>query len=79
MRLVGNDGIVLRPQGQSPLALIPLDDEVLDFLIERNPRFVDECRKIRERMAQGAVHSQQEIDSLFGRSRQAAVENPSAQ
>lgn len=60
LQLVGSDGILLQPQGQSPLALIPLDDDVLDFLIERNPRFIDDCRRIRERIARGAVHSQQE-------------------
>ena len=77
LQLVGSDGILLQPQGQSPLALIPLDDDVLDFLIERNPRFIDDCRRIRERIARGAVHSQQEVDALFGRKRDATIEDPS--
>jgi hypothetical protein len=79
LRLVGSDGILLQPQGQSPLALIPLDEDVLDFLLERNPRFIDDCRKIRERMALGAVHSQQAIDALFGRNRHTAIEDPAAE
>lgn len=79
LRLVGSDGILLQPRGEMPLALIPLDDDVLDFLIERNPRFIDDCRKIRERMARGSAHSQHEIDALFGRGHKAATEKPSVQ
>lgn len=77
LRLVGSDGVLLQPRGEVPLALIPLDDDVLDFLIERNPQFIDDCRKIRERMARGAAHSQREVDALFGRSRDVATEGPS--
>jgi hypothetical protein len=31
-----------------------LDEDVLDLLLERNPRLIEECRQIRERMKQGA-------------------------
>lgn len=36
-----------------------------------------DCRKIRERMARGAAHSQREVDALFGRNRNVATEGPS--
>lgn len=79
LRLVGSEGVLLQPRGEAPLALIPLDDDVLDFLIERNPRFIDDCRKIRERMARGTAHSQREVDAMFGRNRNVATEGPSVQ
>lgn len=63
----GSDGILLQPPGQSPFALIPLNDEVLDFLVERNPRLIEECRQIRKRMSGGAAHTQDEVNALFGR------------
>jgi hypothetical protein len=48
-------------------------------LIERNPQFIDDCRRIRERMTRGAAHNQKEIDDLFGRNRDTAIEDSSAQ
>lgn len=67
LRLAGSDGILLQPQGQSPFAIIPLDDELLDFLIERNPSLIEDCRRVRDRMVAGAIHTQEEVNSLFGR------------
>jgi hypothetical protein len=69
LQLAGSDGILLQPQGQSPYAIIPLDDEILDFLIERNPRLAEDCRKIRDRMTSGAAHTQGDVNALFGRNR----------
>ena len=67
LQRVGSDGILLQTQGNSPFALMPLDEELLDFLIERNPGFIDECRQIRQRMAAGHTHSQEEVNAMFGR------------
>lgn len=67
LQLTGSDGILLQAQGQTPFALLPLDDELLDFLLARNPRFMVDCREIRQRMAKGACRTQAEVDSLFGR------------
>lgn len=67
LQLAGSDGILLQPQGQSPFALIPLNDDVLDFLLERNPRLIEECRRIRQRMSGGAAHTQGEVNALFDR------------
>ncbi len=67
LRLAGTSGILLQAHGEPPYALVPLDDELIDFLIERNPRFIDECRQIRQRMHKGASRTQQEVDALFGR------------
>jgi hypothetical protein len=33
--------------------VLPLGDEVIDLLLERNPAFVEECLQIRERMKEG--------------------------
>ena len=32
------------------MPLLPLDDDVIDLLIERSPRFRADCLEIRERM-----------------------------
>lgn len=67
LQLAGADGVLLQPRGQSPFAFIPLSDELIDFLLERNPRLIDDCRQIRQRMARGATHTQGEVNAMFGR------------
>ncbi len=67
LRLAGSAGILLKPHGESPFALVPLDDDLIDFLLERNPRFIEECRRIRENMRHGGSRTQEEVNDLFGR------------
>ena len=41
------------------------DFAVLDLLLERHPRFIEECRPIRERMRQGDFVTYEEALRLF--------------
>jgi hypothetical protein len=45
--------LILRTENSGDFALLPVDDEVLDLLLERNPIFIQECREIQKRMEQG--------------------------
>lgn len=65
--LAGENGVLVQRHGKTPFAVIPLDDDVIDLLIERNPQFIAECHAIRQRMQQGALHSQAEVNEMFGR------------
>jgi hypothetical protein len=47
------NGVVIQSDDQEQYALLPLDDELLDFLLERNPKFIEECQQIRQRMMSG--------------------------
>lgn len=47
------------------ITVLPLDDEVLDLLLERNPIFIEECRQIRERMRQGDYVTCEEALQMF--------------
>jgi hypothetical protein len=49
IRAAGSEGIVLEAEGQGRYALLPLDDDVIDLLIERSSTFRDHCHEIRER------------------------------
>jgi hypothetical protein len=55
------DGVLIDTNGQATYALMPLDDELLDYLVERNPKFIRECQEIRGRMRQGAFHSHDDV------------------
>ena len=59
IRAAGSEGIVLESEGQGRYALLPLDDDVIDLLIERNPTFRDHCHEIRERMDSGQFQTRQ--------------------
>jgi hypothetical protein len=41
--------------------VIPLDDDLIDFLIERSPKLRAECRQIREHMDDGVFQTHEEV------------------
>ena len=65
LKTVGNEGVLLESIGNPQYALIPLDDDVIDFLIERNPKLIDECREIRQRMEAGQFQTHDEVKKCF--------------
>ena len=42
-----------------------MDDELLDFLLERNPTFIEECGEIRQRIISGESYSRDEVERLL--------------
>ena len=46
LKAAGSEGIVLESEGQGSYALLPLDDDVIDLLIERSPQIP--CRMSRD-------------------------------
>ena len=61
---MGPEGVLLE-SAQERYAVIPLDDDLIDFLIERSPKFAEDCKLIRERMKAGAFKSHQEVRELL--------------
>jgi hypothetical protein len=61
LKAAGSEGIVLESEDQGRYALLPLDDDVIDLLIERSPRFRADCHKIRERMNSGQFQTHEEV------------------
>ena len=61
LKAAGSEGIVLESQDQGSYAVISLDDDVLDLLIERSPKFRAHCREIRERMNAGQFQTHEEV------------------
>jgi hypothetical protein len=61
LKAAGSEGILLESEDRGRYALIPLDDDVIDFLIERNPKFIAHCREIRERIDAGQFQPHEEV------------------
>ena len=65
LKVVGPDGVLLESNGNPEFALMPLDDDLIDFLIERNPKLIEECRQIWQRMDAGQFRSHDDVKKLF--------------
>jgi hypothetical protein len=61
LKAAGPDGLVLEFEDQSRYALIPLDEDLVDFLIERNPGFRAVCKQVRARMDAGQFLTHEEV------------------
>lgn len=58
-------GVLLESSDRKRFAVLPLDDDLIDYLLERDPRFIDECRRIREEMRSGRFHSHDEVKQIL--------------
>ena len=45
-----SEPVIFQTEGAGSFALLPVDDNLLD-LLERSPALIEECDRIRERMA----------------------------
>jgi hypothetical protein len=61
LKSAGSEGVLLESHGQGRFALLPLDDDVIDLLIERSPRFREHCKQVRGRMDSGQFQAHEEV------------------
>jgi hypothetical protein len=66
LKAAGSEGIVVESEDQVSYAVIPLDDDVLDLLIERNPKFRARYREIRGQMDAGEFRTHDEVKRELG-------------
>jgi hypothetical protein len=61
IKFAGSQGLVLETEDQERYALLPLDEDVIDLLIERIPKFRADCLEIRQRMDSGQFMTHEEV------------------
>jgi hypothetical protein len=61
LKAAAADGVVLESPGQTRYVVLPLNDDLIDYLIEQDPRFIDECEQIRQRMLAGRSQTHEEV------------------
>jgi len=66
LQSLGAQGGLLEIPGNHGYAVLPLDDDLIDFLLERNSRLTEECQQIRQRMQAGQFHSHEEVRKVLG-------------
>ena len=57
--------LILQTEADGDFAVLPLDDEVMDLLLERSSKLIEECRQIRERMKQGAYLTHEQMFQIL--------------
>ncbi len=61
----GTHGTIVETPGRATFAVLPLDDDLLDFLLERSPKLIAECARIRKEMGEGKSYSHEEVLRLL--------------
>ena len=65
--IAGTQGILIEGNDKKEFMLLPMDDKVLDLLLERSPELIKECEEIRARIAAGEkTHSLDDVMKMFG-------------
>lgn len=58
--------VILKTTGNGDFAVLPLDDDLIDLLLSRNPRLIEECRGIEERMKEGKYLTHEQVLTALG-------------
>jgi hypothetical protein len=61
LKSAGSEGLVLETEDRERYALLPLDEDVIDLLLERSPKFRADCLEIRQRMDSGQFITHEDV------------------
>ena len=59
--------ILLEHGGRRTYAVMPLNEELLDYLLEHNPKLIRESARIRRRMQAGTYHTHDQVKRMLKR------------
>jgi hypothetical protein len=66
LKSLGTKGGVVEVAGKKGYVLLPLDDDLIDSLLERSPKLIKECRQLRARMAAGQFVTHDQVKKRLG-------------
>jgi hypothetical protein len=66
LKSLGAKGGLLEIAGEKRYVLFPLNDDLLDYLLERSPKLIKECEEIRARMAAGKFLTHEQVKKRLG-------------
>ncbi len=58
-------GVVIETTKHAQFALLPMTDEIFDFLLEHSPKLIKEWRQIQKRMEAGEYYTLEQIKEEF--------------
>jgi hypothetical protein len=60
-----DEPLIFETEEKENFVLLPVDDELLDLLLERSPRLIERCRQIRELVQQGEYWTHEQVREMF--------------
>lgn len=66
LQIAGSEGILLESPGKGRYAVLPLDEDLSDYLLERSPKLSEACNQIRQQMKAGKFRSHKEVKEILG-------------
>ena len=60
-----NGGLLIETDGEVRFAVIPINDDLLDVLLEQSPKLITECKKIREDVKAGRFHTLEAVKQKY--------------
>jgi hypothetical protein len=70
LRAAGTEGTLVETGGRTTHALLPLNEQVVDYLLETSPRLIEECARIRKEMDAGAYYTHEELKQALAQDSQ---------
>jgi threonyl-tRNA synthetase len=67
LKEAGGDGFLVEAGDRTQYAIIPLDDDLVDYLLERSPKLIKECKRIRAEMKRGKFKTHEEVKRMFAK------------
>ena len=61
-----HEPLILQTEAGNDFAVLPMDEDVMDLLLERSPRLIKECQQIRERMKKGFYLTHESLFEALG-------------
>jgi hypothetical protein len=65
LKAAGASGLLIQSDNYGQYAILPLNGGLIDFLLERNSKFIEECEQIRRQMIHGESYTQDEAENLL--------------
>ena len=67
LKEASKNGLLVNTKDHKQIAMIPLDDDLIDYLLERSPKLINECKKIRAEMKRGKYTTHEEVKKMFAK------------
>ena len=65
LRSAQAEGVLVESADEGRYVLLPLEDDLIDYLLEHNPRLIAECAEIRQQMHAGSWRSHEQVRKLL--------------
>ena len=65
LKAASTKGVFIEAGKHKQYVMMPLNDDLIDFLLERSPRLIKECRDIHKQMKAGKFKTHAQVKRMF--------------